>query len=299
MINFEYYKIFYYAAKYKNFTKAAAFLSTSQSAISHAMQNLEYQLGCRLFTRSNRGIALTDEGEKLYSFIEPGCQQFFKGESLISQSVKLETGTVHVATTVTAFECVLADAITGFASLFPNVNFRLSNFSTSGEAAAAVKNAAADISVVPSPVEVDPPLKMHDILKFTSILVAGRDTPPPARIPLHISELENYPFIFLAENTAGRRFFDEILQRHGVNLDVHVVPATNGMVLPLVRRGVGLGFLPEPMVAEELSRGTIYKIPLAEEIPKRSICVVHEPSKPKSLAATAFFNYLLESAGAK
>ena len=66
MINFEYYKIFYYAAKYKNFTKAASFLSTSQSAISHAMQNLEYQLGCRLFTRSRPWeIALTDEGQKL------------------------------------------------------------------------------------------------------------------------------------------------------------------------------------------------------------------------------------------
>jgi DNA-binding transcriptional LysR family regulator len=299
MINFEYYKIFYYAAKYKNFTKAASFLSTSQSAISHAMQNLEYQLGCRLFTRSNRGIALTDEGQKLYSFVEPGCQQFFKGESLISQAVNLETGTVHIATTVTAFQCSLADAITGFAELFPNVNFKLSNFSTSGEAAAAVKNAAADISVVPSPVEVDPPLKKHDILRFKSVLVASRGTPPPARMPLHISELENYPFIFLAEHTAGRRFFDEILQKYGVTLDVHVVPATNGMVLPLVMRGVGLGFLPEPMVAEELSRGSIYKIPLAEDIPDRSICVVHDPTKPKSLSATAFYDYLIESSGLK
>ena len=58
-----------------------------------------------------------------------------------------------------------------------------------------------------------------------------------------------------------------------------MVPATNGMVLPLVMRGVGLGFLPEPMVAEELSRGSIYKIPLAEDIPDRSICVVHRPHK--------------------
>ena len=299
MINFEYYKIFYYAAKYKNFTKAANFLSTSQSAISHAMQNLEYQLGCSLFTRSNRGISLTDEGKKLYSFVELGCQQFFQGESLISQAVKLETGTVHIATTVTAFECVLADAITGFTSLFPNVNFRLISYSTSGEAAAAVKNAAADISIVPSPVEVAPPLKKHDILKFKSILVAGAKTTPPPRNPIHISELENYPFIFLAENTAGRRFFDEILQKYGVHLNVHVVPATNGMVLPLVRRGVGLGFLPEPMVADELARGSIYKIPLAEEIPARSICVVHEPAKPKSLAATAFYDYLIKSSDDK
>ena len=89
------------------------------------------------------------------------------------------------------------------------------------------------------------------------------------------------------------------MQKYGVTLDVHVVPATNGMVLPLVMRGVGLGFLPEPMVAEELSRGSIYKIPLAEDIPDRSICVVHDPTKPKSLSATAFYDYLIESSGLK
>ena len=48
--NFEYYKIFYYVAKYENLTKAATALKTSQPAVTRTIHKLEGELGCRLFT---------------------------------------------------------------------------------------------------------------------------------------------------------------------------------------------------------------------------------------------------------
>ena len=61
-ITYDYYRIFYYAAKYKSFSKAAEILMSNQPNITHFMNNLENQLGCRLFIRSNRGVTLTREG---------------------------------------------------------------------------------------------------------------------------------------------------------------------------------------------------------------------------------------------
>ena len=52
-ITYDYYRIFYYAAKYKSFSKAAEILMSNQPNITHFMNNLENQLGCRLFIRSN------------------------------------------------------------------------------------------------------------------------------------------------------------------------------------------------------------------------------------------------------
>ena len=49
--NFEYYKIFYYVAKYGNLTRAAAALNTSQPAVTRVIHKLEADLGCRLFIR--------------------------------------------------------------------------------------------------------------------------------------------------------------------------------------------------------------------------------------------------------
>ena len=65
-VNFEYYKIFYYVAKYHNFTKAAQALNNSQPNITRAMNCLEQQLNTTLFIRTNRGVQLTPEGERLY-----------------------------------------------------------------------------------------------------------------------------------------------------------------------------------------------------------------------------------------
>lgn len=61
-VDWEYYKIFYFVAKYRNFTKAARVLGSNQPNITHTMNKLEDQLHCVLFIRSNRGVTLTPEG---------------------------------------------------------------------------------------------------------------------------------------------------------------------------------------------------------------------------------------------
>ena len=54
LVNYEYYKIFYYVAKYQNFTRAAVELDNNQPNISRSVKNLENTLGCVLFSRTSR-----------------------------------------------------------------------------------------------------------------------------------------------------------------------------------------------------------------------------------------------------
>ena len=68
-ISYDYYRTFYYVAKYKSFTGAAEALLNSQPNITRTMKKLEKELGCTLFVRQRHGIALTPEGEKLYAHI--------------------------------------------------------------------------------------------------------------------------------------------------------------------------------------------------------------------------------------
>ena len=60
MITYDYYRIFYYVAQYKSFTRAAEALHNNQPNITRCMNNLESELNCTLFLRSNKGITLTD-----------------------------------------------------------------------------------------------------------------------------------------------------------------------------------------------------------------------------------------------
>ena len=107
-VDWEYYKIFYYVAKYQNFTKAARVLGNNQPNITHSMNRLESQLNCVLFTRSNRGVTLTPEGEMLYSRIASAAVQIQDAEEELSASATLEHGSISISATETALNIYLA-----------------------------------------------------------------------------------------------------------------------------------------------------------------------------------------------
>ena len=95
-VNFEYYRIFYYVAKYHNFTKAAHTLGSSQPNVTRAMNCLEQQINTTLFVRTNRGIQLTPEGEKLYTHISAAMSQIFAAEEELSDSTGLSHGSISI-----------------------------------------------------------------------------------------------------------------------------------------------------------------------------------------------------------
>ena len=80
-INYEYYRIFYHVAKCGNLTKAAEALQNSQPNLTRAIRNLESEIGCPLFSRTNRGMILTPEGEELYRHIQVACTEIEAGEA--------------------------------------------------------------------------------------------------------------------------------------------------------------------------------------------------------------------------
>ena len=61
-ISYDYYRIFYYVAKYGNVTQAAKMLLSNQPNLTRVIKTLEGELGCPLFIRNNRGMKLTQEG---------------------------------------------------------------------------------------------------------------------------------------------------------------------------------------------------------------------------------------------
>lgn len=129
-VDWEYYKIFYYVAKYQNFTKAARVLGNNQPNITHSMNRLESQLNCVLFIRSNRGVTLTPEGEMLYSRIASAAVQIQDAEEELSASATLEHGTISISATETALNIYLSKKLRDFHTEYPGIRLRISNHST-------------------------------------------------------------------------------------------------------------------------------------------------------------------------
>ena len=157
-VNMDYYRIFYYVAKYGNFTKAARTLGNSQPNVTRAMNCLEQQLQCSLFIRTNRGVQLTSEGERLYVRVSAAMTQLFAAEEELGDSGGLSRGSISIGATETALNIFLLEKLKSFHMEYPGIRLKLYNHSTP-QAVEAVKSGKIEFAVVTTPVEMKPPLK--------------------------------------------------------------------------------------------------------------------------------------------
>lgn len=293
--NFEYYKIFYYVAKYENLTKAATALKTSQPAVTRTIHKLEGELGCRLFTRSKTGMKLTPEGRTFYGYVAAGCAQFFKGENDLSNLISLENGTIYISATETALHCYLFQAMEEFNSLYPNVRFKILNNSTT-ESVNAVKEGKVDLAFVSANLQVAKPLRMKILRKYRDILIVGMrfEELKAGKEELSLKELVSYPWISLTAETITRRFLNEYFEKNGLTFAPDMELATTDMILPAVRHNLGLGFIPAEFADAELKSGQVFEIKVKEKLPERNIVLIYDMEYPQSIAAKEFQKFLKE-----
>src|SRR5215218_3167917 len=91
----------------RSFTKAAAKLGVSQSALSHTMRELEARLGVRLLTRTTRSVSPTDAGERLLQTIGPRFEEIDAELAALGELRDKPAGTIRITTTENAIATIL------------------------------------------------------------------------------------------------------------------------------------------------------------------------------------------------
>ncbi|MBS6681221.1 MAG: LysR family transcriptional regulator [Roseburia sp.] len=292
-VNFEYYRIFYYVAKYHNFTKTAHALGSSQPNVTRAMNCLEQQINTTLFVRTNRGIQLTPEGEKLYTHISAAMSQIFAAEEELSDSTGLSHGSIAIGVSETALNIFLFDKLKAFHMTYPGIRLKLYNHSTP-QAIDAVKSGKIDFAIVSTPASVESPLRQIMLQPFQEILVGGTTFTALGSQELSLAELKNYPLISLGRETTTFQFYHSLFLSHGLELAPDTETATTDQILPLVKCELGLAFLPEAMARDSIQKREIVQISLKENIPERNICMVYDCQHPLNTAARQFRKMILE-----
>ncbi len=292
-VNFEYYRIFYYVAKYNNFTKAAHALGNSQPNVTRAMNCLESAVQCTLFVRTNRGVQLTPEGERLYTRVAAAMSLFQAAEDEMMESAELKQGSIAIGASETALSIYLLEKLRRFHIEYPGIRLKIYNHSTP-QAVLSVKSGEIDFAVVTTPTQANEPLREVKLQSFREVLVGGRTFTALGSQELSLVELQDYPFICLGKETMTYQFYRELFLKHGLELKPDTEVATTDQVLPLVKYELGLAFLPEPMARKSIAQHEIIPITLREEIPEREICMVYDSKRPMSVAAQKLKKILVE-----
>ncbi|MFM6854088.1 MAG: LysR family transcriptional regulator [Sphingopyxis sp.] len=117
--------MFMVVAEERSFTRAAAKLGLSQSALSHAMRRLETRLGLRLLTRTTRSVAATDAGERLLESVRPALDQIDARITQLTEMRAAPSGTIRITTSGHAARTILWPAVDRLAAMHPDINVEL------------------------------------------------------------------------------------------------------------------------------------------------------------------------------
>lgn len=292
-ITYDYYRIFYYVAKYQSFTQAANVLNSNQPNLTKYINNLEGQLNCKLFVRTNRGVTLTPEGEKLYAHVAVAYEQFKAAELELANEQNLTSGVVTIGVSNTALHGILLPVLSQFHEKYPGIRLRLSNLTTP-QAIQALKSGAVDFSLVTTPLQIKKPFVQTCLKNFQEILIGSPQYKFLADKPISLKEVAKYPLICLGKYTTTREFYNTLYSTHGVVLSPDTESATTDQLLPLVKNNLGLAFIPEEFAIEAIKKEEVIRIPLLQNVPTRSISLVEDRSRYLNIAANKLKQMLLE-----
>jgi DNA-binding transcriptional LysR family regulator len=112
-------------AEEQSFTRAAAKLGTSQSALSYTVRRLEARLGVRLLTRTTRRVAPTEAGERLFQTLGPALEDIATALAAIGELRDKPTGTIRITATEHAAQTVLWPVLQKLLPDYPDVHVEL------------------------------------------------------------------------------------------------------------------------------------------------------------------------------
>ena len=109
----------------RSFTKAAAKLGVSQSALSHTIRELEARLGVRLLTRTTRSVSPTEAGERLLHTLGPRFEEIDAEIEALSELCEKPAGTIRITAAEYAVETILWPKLVKFLRHYPDIKIEL------------------------------------------------------------------------------------------------------------------------------------------------------------------------------
>ena len=117
--------VFLAVAKERSFTRAAAQLGLSQSALSHTVRGLEERLGLRLLTRTTRSVSPTEAGERLLQTLGPRFEEIDAELAALSEFREKPAGTIRITATDYAADTILWPKLTKLLGQYPDIKVEI------------------------------------------------------------------------------------------------------------------------------------------------------------------------------
>ena len=289
--NLSSYRIFYTVANTGNISKAAKELYISQPAISKSIQKLEESVGCKLFSRSSRGVVLTDEGKLLYEHVSEAFETLTMGEEKLKRSIELGVGHLKIGVSSTLCKYLLLPYLKEFIRQNPHISISISCQSTN-DTLKLLEDNKIDIGLIGKPENLK---NIHfDFLEeIEDIFVAAKDylRNLKARGIQKEHILQSSTLMLLDKNNMTRQYIDDYLQENQIIIKDSIDISDMDLLIDFARIGVGVACVIKNFVREDLENGTLVEIPLGFPIHKREVGFAYKTTTKPSKSLAEFIHF--------
>ncbi len=246
-------------ARHTSFSRAAAEMGLSASALSQSVSGLEQRLGVRLLTRTTRRVALTEEGERFYDGVRVGLQELGSALEALAQARGQATGTVRINMPRVAYGLLIAPHLAGFAVRHPEVGLEFALDDGLADIVAARFDAGMRLG---ESIEADMvAVRIGNAQRMITVVAPDYLVRRPApRAPEDLAAHECVRYRYLSSGRTARWMF----QRDGRTLEVEVggrfIINDFEVEIDLVKRGFGLAQTLESLVTDELADGRLVRV---------------------------------------
>ena len=250
---------FMVVARERSFTRAAAQLGVSQSALSHAMRNLEARLEVRLLTRTTRSVAPTEAGEQLLMRLSPHLLEIEKELTALRDTRDRPAGNIRLTAGEHAMSAVLWPVLKPFMAQYPDINVEV----TVDDGLTDIVDGRFDAGVRLGEQVAKDMIAIRIAPDMRMAVVGSADYLHRFGVPETPEQLDQHRCINMRLPTRGGLYAWEF-ERDGrelrVRVDGQLILNSLPQRIDAAENGLGLAYVPEDAVQDALAEGRLVRV---------------------------------------
>jgi LysR family transcriptional regulator, transcriptional activator of the cysJI operon len=262
-MDIEMLRVFCDLADLRSFSKTAEKHNLSQSAISQQLAQLELFYKCQLISRKRRPIELTKDGQLLYQASKDIIERHEQFLNELRSLQKTTVSRINIGAIFSIGMHTLPDYVKKFMVNYPNINVHIEYFS-SELIYEKVLSGEIDIGLVAIP-KRDKRLEVYDFVDELLVLACSPKHPMAKESSVDIHQLQYERFVAFEKEVPTRVWIDGILQRYNVSIQPVMEFDNVETIKRAVEINLGVSILPQTVLVQELSLGTIKAIEFQNE----------------------------------
>ncbi len=284
-------RYFVVLAEMQHFRKASEKLCITQPSLSHAISQLESELGVSLFDRQSRSSVLTKEGRLFLDYVQRSLEILDDGVSMM-QKVSMGEGVIKLGFLRTLGTAFVPEVVSSFLETQPDKSIHFEFYSgITGGLLEGLKQEKYDM-VFCTKFEEETEIEFTPVEKQDLVLIVPRNHPLSNRHSINLEETLPYPQVYFSKGSGLRSIIDKLFRKIDKKPLIAYEVEEDEVIAGLVSKGFGIAVVP---YMEQLLRLNVKIIQISSPSWERSFHMATLKNKYLSPVVQDFRKFVLEN----